>query len=113
MHSFPLLSVVCGPSVNDDSPFVCRLYYHFRPDYWFWIIIILVRKFMIALTSLMFNRNPAFQMAMALLTLFICYALQVRCGRWTPFNLRMVCVRVAEQVPPSLLCRSAARRTCP
>ena len=56
----------------------CRMYYHFRPDYWFWIVIILGRKLMIAVTALMFNKNPAFQMAIALLVLFICYALQVR-----------------------------------
>ena len=54
-----------------------RMYYHFRPDYWFWIVIILGRKLMIAVTALMFNKNPAFQMAIALLVLFICYALQV------------------------------------
>ena len=53
------------------------MYYHFRPDYWFWIIIILGRKLLIAVTALMFNKNPAFQMAIALLVLFICYALQV------------------------------------
>jgi hypothetical protein len=54
------------------------MYYHFRPDYWFWIVVILGRKLMIAVTALMFNKNPAFQMAIALLVLFICYALQVR-----------------------------------
>ena len=55
-----------------------RLYYQFRPDYYFWIMVILSRKLLIAFTSLMFNKNPAFQMSFALLFLFICYALQVR-----------------------------------
>lgn len=59
-----------------------RLYYQYRPQYYYWTVVVLCRKFMIALTSLMFNRNPAFQLAMALLTLFICYSLQVRC---TPY----------------------------
>jgi hypothetical protein len=63
------------------SLFVCvaaRLYYHFRPEQWYWILIILGRKFLIAITALMFNKNPAFQMAIALLVLFVAYALQVR-----------------------------------
>jgi hypothetical protein len=58
------------------------MYYHFRPDYWFWILVILSRKLMIAVTALMFNKNPAFQMAIALLVLFVCYALQVRVWVW-------------------------------
>ena len=53
------------------------MYYHFRPDYWFWIVVILGRKLMIAVTALMFAKNPGFQMAIALLVLFICYAAQV------------------------------------
>lgn len=53
------------------------MYYHFRPDYWYWIVVILSRKLLIAITALMFAKNPAFQMAVALLVLFICYALQV------------------------------------
>jgi hypothetical protein len=35
---------------------------------------------MIAVTALMFTKNPAFQMAIALLVLFLCYAAQV-CAR--------------------------------
>ncbi len=55
-----------------------RMYYHFRPDYYYWILVILSRKLLIAITALMFNKNPAFQMSFALLVLFVCYALQVR-----------------------------------
>ncbi len=90
---------------------LCRMYYHFRPDCWYWILMILGRKLMIAVTSLMFNKNPAFQMAIALLVLFVCYALQVRgtpygcaccrgraCGRapvrWCYHGLLFVCVAV-------------------
>ena len=69
MMSLCLLSVLCA-----------RVYYHFRPDFWFWIIVILLRKISIAATALMFSSNPAFQMALALLFLFICYALQVCLG---------------------------------
>ncbi len=54
------------------------MYYHFRPNYWYWICVVLGRKLFIAFTALMFAKNPGFQFAMALLVLFICYALQVR-----------------------------------
>jgi len=55
-----------------------KVYYHFKPDYWFWILVILGRKFLIAVTSLLFVRNPAFQLSVALLVMFVSYALQVR-----------------------------------
>lgn len=55
-----------------------KLYYHFRPDRWYWILAVLGRKFLIAFTSLMFNKNPAFQLSMALLVMFSCYSLQVK-----------------------------------
>jgi hypothetical protein len=64
-----------------DGVLLCcerRLYYHFRPRCWYWVFVIIGRKFMIAMTALLFNKNPAFQMAIALLVLFIAYALQVR-----------------------------------
>ena len=55
-----------------------KLYYHFRPDKWYWIMCVLARKFGIAFTALMFNKNPAFQLSMALLVMFISYAAQVK-----------------------------------
>jgi NADH:ubiquinone oxidoreductase subunit 6 (subunit J) len=42
------------------------------------ISVIILRKFGIAFTALMFNKNPEFQMAVALLVMFGAYALQVR-----------------------------------
>jgi hypothetical protein len=44
---------------------------------YFWILIILARKLGLALTSLMFRSNPAFQLAMSLLVTFYSYVLQV------------------------------------
>lgn len=56
-----------------------QLYYNFKPSYcWFWILIVIARKAGIAFTSLMFRRNPAFQMSIALLVMFIAYSLQVK-----------------------------------
>ena len=48
------------------------------PDKWYWIMAIIARKFAIAFTALMFNRNPGFQLSVALLVMFCSYALQVK-----------------------------------
>lgn len=53
-----------------------------QPKYYFWLLIIIARKFGIAFTSLMFRRNPGFQLAMALLVMFFAYAAQVK---YAPF----------------------------
>ena len=52
-----------------------RVYYHFRPERHYWVLVILGRKFLIAFTSLMFNKNPAFQLSVALLVMFAACAL--------------------------------------
>jgi hypothetical protein len=55
-----------------------KMYYHFKPTSHAWILCIIARKFMIAFVALMFRKNAAFQLAVALLVLFISYAAQVR-----------------------------------
>lgn len=55
-----------------------RIYYQFKPDNFMWIEAILARKFCIAATYILFNKNAAFQLAAALLVLFLAYAAQVR-----------------------------------
>jgi len=55
-----------------------RIYYAFKPEYHWWVLVILFRKFCIAGTSLIFSRNIGFQMAACLLILFLSYVLQVR-----------------------------------
>ena len=42
------------------------------------MLLIIGRKFLIAFTALMFNKNPAFQLAVALLVVFSSYVLQVK-----------------------------------
>ena len=59
-----------------------KLYYHFKPDNWYWMMCILARKFCIAFTALMFNKNAAFQLSVALLVMFVSYAAQVK---WRPY----------------------------
>jgi hypothetical protein len=51
---------------------------NYRPGSWFWEFIICIRKFLIAFCSLMFRATPSFQLAMALLVIFVAYILQVR-----------------------------------
>ncbi len=46
------------------------------------MFFIIVRKFGIAFTSLMFRQNPEFQMAVALLIMFAAYVLQVCWAVW-------------------------------
>jgi hypothetical protein len=48
----------------------------------FWVLAIIVRKFFIAFTSLMFRRSAAFQLAGSLLVMFLAYAAQVK---WQPY----------------------------
>lgn len=55
-----------------------RAYYQFRPDMCMWVLAIILRKFCIAIASLIFNTNQNFQMAAMLLVLFVAYAAQVR-----------------------------------
>lgn len=55
-----------------------RMYYQYKPDFFYWCLCILLRKFFIALTTVMFTTNPSFQMAACLLILFLAYAAQVR-----------------------------------
>lgn len=47
-----------------------RVYYQYKPSHYYWALCILGRKFLIAFTSLMFNKNPAFQLSVALLVMF-------------------------------------------
>ena len=54
------------------------IYMNYRPGSWYWEFVVCCRKFLIAFCSLMFRATPSFQLAMALLVLFIAYVLQVR-----------------------------------
>ncbi|KUF90254.1 UDP-glucose:glycoprotein glucosyltransferase [Phytophthora nicotianae] len=56
-----------------------KLYYQFKPDYWYWMVLIILRKFLLAGIGLLFRQDPVFQLATATFVLFVNYALQVRC----------------------------------
>jgi len=55
-----------------------RSYYQFKPDMFLWVLAILARKVAIAATSVIFNKNPAFQMASCLLIMFLAFSAQVQ-----------------------------------
>ena len=71
-----------NPNAYGTRKALHKLYYAFRPEYWFWVLIIIGRKFCIAFVALIFSRQAVFQLAVALLVLFVAYALQVR---FSPF----------------------------
>lgn len=54
-----------------------RIYDRFKPDYVWWALVILARKFMLAFATLMFRKNPSFQMSVMLTIMFISYVIQV------------------------------------
>ncbi|KAG2933989.1 hypothetical protein PC115_g5297 [Phytophthora cactorum] len=56
-----------------------KLYYQFKPDFWYWMVLIILRKFLLAGIGLLFRQDPVFQLATATFVLFVNYALQVRC----------------------------------
>jgi hypothetical protein len=55
-----------------------RIYYQFRPDCVYWILCVILRKFFLAATYILFNRNASFQLAAALLVIFVAYAAQMK-----------------------------------
>ncbi len=54
------------------------LYYHFKPGKIYWMVVILVRKFLVALCALMFRANIGFMLSTILLILFLNYVLAVK-----------------------------------
>jgi hypothetical protein len=53
------------------------MYKNYKPDHWYWAIVLMVKKLAICFTGLMFRRNPMFQLSVAILVLFTCFVLQV------------------------------------
>jgi hypothetical protein len=54
-----------------------RSYFQFKPDFCFWVLAIILRKFFIAITAVVFGKNSSFQMAACLLIMFLAYSAQV------------------------------------
>jgi len=54
-----------------------RQYFQFKPDQYFWILAVILRKFFISVTAVVFSKNSSFQMAACLLVMFLAYSAQV------------------------------------
>ena len=67
-----------NPNAYEDRKKYSKLYYRFKPDQHYWMIIIIARKFFIGSSALLFRTNATFQLCMILLVMFAGYALQVK-----------------------------------
>jgi len=54
-----------------------KLYYQYQPESYFWIELVIGRKFLLVLIGAIFRNNPSFQMASCLLVLFSSLVMQV------------------------------------
>ena len=66
----------------DARKMYSRTYYQLRPDFVHWIFVLLARKYVLAITSLLYVRTPSLQMSSALLVVFFAYTMQVM---YSPF----------------------------
>ena len=70
-----------------------KMYYHFKPQKIYWILVIISRKLGIAVAGLMLRQNPGFQLAVCLCILFICYVAQVKHKPYMSTSQRQEVVR--------------------
>ena len=55
-----------------------KLYYRFKPKYYYWTSVILARKFLIVVVTVFLHDNPALQASCAILILFLSYSIHMR-----------------------------------
>ncbi|EGZ21734.1 hypothetical protein PHYSODRAFT_490482 [Phytophthora sojae] len=76
-----------------------KLYYQFKPEYWYWMVLIILRKFLLAGIGLLFRQDPVFQLATATFVLFVNYSLQVRCRPYmSAYETHRVLANYAKRV---------------
>merc|ERR1711968_158964 len=73
------------------------MYKNFKPDCWYWILVLLEKKLGICLCGLLFKRNPMFQLAVALIILFVCFTLQVLYRPFMSMEERADVVKLASK----------------
>lgn len=71
-----------GDSYTENSNYEFRktyskLYYAYKPSSYFWIEMIILRKFLLVVIGAIFRNNPSFQMATCLMVLFFSLVVQV------------------------------------
>jgi len=81
IHGVDFQSRKCGS--KSKRTYVIRktynmLYYHFKPGKVYWMVVILSRKFLVALCALMFRANIGFMLSTILLILFFNYVLAAK-----------------------------------
>jgi hypothetical protein len=54
-----------------------RLFYQFKPEFYYWVFCILVRKFFLSVSAVIFRENVVFLLALYMLILFVSYTAQV------------------------------------
>jgi hypothetical protein len=88
------------PETNVNFAFRHRyssMYKNYKPQYWGWSIIVLSKKLAVCFTGLMFRRNPSFQLAVALMVLFVAFTLQVLNKPFMSMDERADIVRLASR----------------
>jgi hypothetical protein len=79
-----LLRALGTGSTENTNPFLAvrlsfsRVYYAFKPDYYWWTLVSLARKLGVVLASLAFATNPAMQLAVTVAIVFLTYSALVR-----------------------------------
>jgi hypothetical protein len=66
-----------NPNCFDFRKRYHKLYYNFKPDFVWWILVIILRKFLVSIAAIIFRKNASFQMAIILMVLFGSFAVQV------------------------------------
>merc|ERR1712196_481041 len=69
-----------SPDTNPHFAFrkrYSKLYKNYKPEKWYWVIVILVKKLGLCFTALMFKRNPTFQLSVAVMILFWATTMQL------------------------------------
>jgi hypothetical protein len=67
-----------NPNALDFRRKYGRSYFQFRPRWYWWILVIVARKFCIACVAVIFSSSVGFQMASCLMIMFLAYTLQVQ-----------------------------------
>ena len=68
-----------GPQTYETRKAFGALYFQFKPDYFWWYVVVLVRKFaLLAVILVAFNQSANYQMAASLVVVIVAYALHVR-----------------------------------
>ena len=61
-----------------------QIYEQFKPQYFYWRLCLMLRKFLLASTTLFFSKSPMFQGSIAIGVLFFAYVMHQRCLPFLP-----------------------------